>query len=161
MIYKASYRFTKILRVCKPKNSQYGLSKYEFAIVLVIFGILAALLLDRLIALEHETERLEVSLTIRHIHVGLKLAIGEKIMRGQEADIAALLDRNPLEFLGEAQKVGAGGTAAWRYDPARRVLHYRPRQPAAFAGREELRWQYGGRRDELGRMVGLGLEPLP
>jgi len=139
---------------------QGGLGKFEFAIVLAIFGILATLLLNRLIAIEHETERLEVSLTIRHIHVGLKLAIGEKIIRGREEDIPALLEKSPLEFLGDAnEKVGAGETARWRYAPGDRLLSYRPRQPEAFGGREELRWRYAGHRDERGRMVGLGLVP--
>ncbi len=136
-----------------------GLGKLEFAVVLAVFGILAGALLNRLIAIEHETEQLEVALTIRHVHVGLKLAIGEKIMRGREAEIPALLDKNPLEFLGDT-KVDAGETAHWRFDRDQRLLTYQPRQPEAFDGRTELRWKFAGHRDELGRMVGLGLEPL-
>lgn len=143
---------------------QRGLGKLEFAVVLAIFGILAGALLSRLIAIEHETEQLEVALTIRHVHVGLKLAIGEKIMRGREAEIAALLDKNPLEFLGDTkeqvEKVGAGETVHWRFDHDQRLLTYRPRQPEAFDGRIELRWQFVGHRDELGRTVGLRLEAL-
>ncbi len=138
---------------------QRGFGKFEFAVVLVIFGILATLLLNRLIALEHETEQLEVSLTLRHIHVGLKLAIGEHIMRGEEARIPELLGENPLNFLG--QKVGSGGTAGhWAYQPNARILIYRPRQPEAFEGRKELHWRYVGHTDSLGRTVGLQLEPL-
>ena len=143
---------------------QAGLGKLEFAVVLAIFGILAGALLNRLLAIEHETEQLEVALTIRHIHIGLKLAIGEKIMRGREAEITALLDKNPLEFLGDtkeqAEKVGAGETAQWHFDPAQRLLVYRARQPEAFDGRTELHWKFTGHRDELGRMVGLRLEAL-
>ncbi len=166
---------------------QRGLSKFEFAVVLAIFGILATLLLDRLVALEHDTERLEVALTLRHIDIGLKLAIGERMMRGEEARIPELLDRNPLDFLGQQQvgagppqadtppvggsepglrarganKVGAGGTAdRWAYDPASRILGYRPRQPEAFEGNTRLEWRFIGHIDELGRNVGLRLEPL-
>lgn len=154
-------------------NPQRGIGKLEFAVVLVIFGILAGALVSRLIAIEHETEQLEVALTIRHINVGLKLAIGEKIMRGREPEIPALLEKNPLDFLGDTkeqvEKVGVtkgnplsgtGGMANWRFDPAQRLLIYHPRQPEAFEGRTELRWQFTGHRDELGRMVGLRLEPL-
>ncbi|MEW6165270.1 MAG: prepilin-type N-terminal cleavage/methylation domain-containing protein [Pseudomonadota bacterium] len=140
---------------------QRGLGLFEFAVVLVIFGILATILLDRLVALEHETERLEVDLTLRHIHIGLKLAIGERIMRGEENRIPELLDADPLDFL-DQQKVSVGGTAAgsWRYEPGRRILHYRPRQPEAFDGRDMLAWHFTGYRDELGRTVGLRLETL-
>lgn len=146
-----------------------SLAKFEYAIVLAIFGVLATLLLERLVALEHETEQLEVSLTIRHIHVGLKLAIGERIMRGEEAKIAALVDENPLNFLGDTQKVGLGagegqnigaGRTAWQYDPATRILSYQVRQPEAFDGRARLEWRFTGHVDTLGRNVGLRLEPL-
>jgi hypothetical protein len=144
----------------RPGRRQRGLSKLEFAVVLAIFGVLAHLLLGRLTVLEHETERLEVTLTLRHIDIGLKLAIGERLMRGQDSEIPALLDRNPLEFL-EAQKVGAGDTAgSWGYDGTGRILRYRPRQPEAFGGETALRWRFAGQRDELGRTVGLGLEPI-
>lgn len=142
-------------------SRQAGLGKFEFAVVLVIFGILATLLLNRLVALEWETERLEVSLTMRHIDIGLKLAIGERTMRGEEAKIPELLQRNPLDFLGQ-QKVGAGKTAAgsWHYASDTRILSYRPRQPEAFAGHDRLDWRFVGHTDELGRTVGLRLEPL-
>lgn len=141
---------------------QRGLSKFEFAVVLALLGILATLLLDRLIEVEREAERLEVALTLRHIDIGLKLAIGERLMRGGEGRIAALLDANPLDFLdGMKKKVGAGGTAGdWQYDPASRILVYWPRQPEAFAGRTQLAWRFTGHTDELGRTVGLRLEPL-
>lgn len=151
---------------------QAGLGKFEFAVVLAIFGVLAAILLDRLVALEQETERVSVDLTLRHIDVGIKLAIGERMMRGEEATIPALLDENPLNFLGQP-KVGAGGTAVagtaalagtapgnWDFEPGRRILSYRPRQPEAFAGRERLDWRYTGHTDEFGRMTGLRLEPV-
>lgn len=139
---------------------QRGLGKFEFAIVLAIFGILATLLLDRLVALEHDTERLEVSLTLRHIDIGLKLAIGERLMRGEEARIPELLQHNPLDFL-DQQKVGAGGTAShWQYEPSSRILGYMPRQPEAFAGQTRLEWRYTHHVDELGRTVGLRLERL-
>ncbi len=137
---------------------QAGLSKFEFAVVVAIFGVLAALLLDRLVALEREGERLEVALTVRHIHTGLKLAIAERMMRGEEHRIAELGDASPLDFLD--RKVGAGETARWRYDPASRTLSYRPRQPEAFEGRTMLAWRYAVRSDEHGRTLGLRLEPL-
>lgn len=138
---------------------QAGIGKLEFAVVLVIFGVLAHLLLERLVAVEHETERLAVDLTVRHVNLGLKLAIGEHIMRGEESRIPALLQRNPLEFLEQA-KVDSGNTApgSWTYDSANRLLSYRPRQPEAFGGRERLSWRYTGHVDERGRSVGLRLE---
>ncbi|MDO8959238.1 MAG: hypothetical protein Q7U85_05850 [Rhodocyclaceae bacterium] len=151
---------------------QTGFSKFEFAVVLAIFGVLATLLLDRLVALEQATERLEVELTVRHINTGIKLAVSERIMRGEEARIAKLVDANPLEFL--SPNVGAGemaqpdaanmGTAptlaGWHYATDSRTLSYRPRQREAFNGREHLAWRYISHTDERGRSAGLRLEPL-
>lgn len=139
---------------------QSGLGKFEFFVILVIFGVLAHFLLDRLVMLEHETEQLEVMLTVRNVNLGLKLAVGERIMRGEEARIPELLARNPLEFL-DQQKVGAGETAGgWQYDAGNRILSYRPRQPAAFAGQQELRWQFSASPAPDGRFVDLHLRPL-
>jgi hypothetical protein len=132
--------------------------------VLVIIGVLAHILLDRLTTLEQETERLEVELTVRHINTGIKLAVGERIMHGQESGIANLIDENPLSFLGQPAKVGAGETAStldsWHYEPDSRTLTYRPRQPESFGGRDLLRWRYTSHTDELERTVGLRLEAL-
>lgn len=144
-----------------------GFSKLEFLLVLSIVGILAAALLDRLVALERETERLEVDLTLRHIDLGLKLAVGECIMRGEEGRIAELAAKNPLEFLdagSNRESTAATGQppdlARWHYAPLKRELRYRVRQPAAFDGRSELYWRYQSSRDGLGRTVGLHLETL-
>jgi type II secretory pathway pseudopilin PulG len=141
---------------------QRGLSKFEFAVVVGLIGILAAVLLDRLNELEREAERLEVELALRNLRMGLRLAISEKVIRGEEAGIGALLDADPLEWLGAApSKVGAGETAPrWRYDPATHTLHYRPRQPVAFADRDELAWRLAPIRDGAGRTTGIGIEPL-
>jgi hypothetical protein len=143
-----------------------GFSKFEFAVVLVIFGVLASFLFNRLVALEHETERLEVDLTVRHINLGIKLAVGERIMRGEEPRINELLEENPMNFLGRAPpaKVGAGGTALmageWQFDSGDRILSYLPRQPEAFGDRTRLDWRFMGHTDARGRSVSLGLEPL-
>lgn len=144
-----------------------GFSKLEFLVVLCILGVVASALLSRLIAVEHETERLEVDLTLRHIDLGLKLAVGECIMRGEEARIAELAERNPLAFLdtgSNRESTAALGRqpdlARWHYYPDKRELTYRVRQPAAFEGRTELHWRFLASRDKLGRTVGLHLETL-
>lgn len=141
---------------------QRGLGKFEFAIVAALLGILAAVLLDRLIDLERQAEQLEVELALRNLRIGLKLAIGEKVIRGEEAHIGALLEADPLALMGIAtSKAVAGETAPpWRYDPASRMLIYHPRQPAAFDGREELCWRLVPLHDASGRTTGIAIETL-
>lgn len=129
---------------------QTGASKLEFSLVVTLVAILGGLLLNRLVALEAGTERLAVDLTVRNLRVGLALAKGERIMAGREDRLAELLDWNPAAFLGRPD-LGPG----WHYDPASRLLSYRPRQPEAFAGRSELHWRLtavvrpGGRIERL------------
>ena len=63
---------------------QSGANKFEFAIIVVIFSVLATALMARLNAIQEEAERTEVELIVRNIRVGIQLAIGERIMRGEE-----------------------------------------------------------------------------
>ena len=143
---------------------QQGLTSLEFAAVLAIFTILAAVLLGRLIAVEREAERLEVSLAVRSMRTGLKLAVGEFIMHGEEFRIAGLVHQNPLDFLGTPQKVGAGETASepgeWAFSPTTRVLSYQPRQPEAFTARDSLSWRLEATTDSANRTLDLRLTEL-
>lgn len=142
-----------------------GASKFEFAIVIAVFGVLAAILMARLTAIQAEAERTEVELTIRNIRVGIQLAIGERIMRGEEDRIAEVAQASPIDFLGhrprgfsDARRAEAAGQ--WAYDPVRRELSYLPRLPGAFADAEELRWRYVARLDPDGKTVGASLVGL-
>jgi hypothetical protein len=136
------------------RNTERGGSKFEFAVVVAIIGILGGLLMNRLTEIELAAERLQVDLSIRNMRVGLSLAIGERLMRGEEDRLAELLERNPIDFLGSS-----GKAEGWRYDTASRLLVYRPRQPEAFGGRTELGWRVTAVSRSGGRVTGLNLAP--
>lgn len=134
----------------------------EFAVTVAIFGVLATLLLARLNAIEAEAERTEVNLTVRNIRVGIQLAIGERIMRGEEFRIIEVAQASPVDFLGHRPRGFSEGRTAeesgqWAYDPIRRELSYVPRMPEAFSGAKGLRWHYVARLDSSGRTVGASL----
>ncbi|KAF0163012.1 MAG: Uncharacterized protein FD157_3530 [Rhodocyclaceae bacterium] len=144
---------------------QRGASKFEFAVTVAIFGVLATALLVRLNAIQAETERTEVNLTVRNIRVGIQLAIGERIMRGEEERIIEVAQASPIDFLGHRPRGFSDGRTAevsgqWAYDPVRRELSYLPRLPEAFPGATELRWRYVARFDSSGRTVGASLVGL-
>ena len=144
---------------------QHGASKFEFAVTVAIFGVLAVALLVRLNAIQVEAERTEVNLTVRNIRVGIQLAIGERIMRGEEGRINEVAEANPIDFLGHRpREFNEGRTAEssgeWAYDPVGRELSYVPRLPEAFANARELRWRYVARLDSTGRTVGASLVGL-
>ena len=141
---------------------QHGASKFEFAVTVAIFGVFGSILLARLNAIQAEAERTEVDLTIRNIRVGIQLAIGERIMRGEEFRILEVAEASPVDFLGHRPRgFNQGRTAEasgqWAYDPIGRQLSYMPRLPEAFAGAGELRWRYVAHVDASGRTVGASL----
>ncbi len=147
-------------------NRQRGVSKFEFALTVAIFGVLAAVLMQRLSAIQSAAERTEVDLTVRNIRVGIQLAIGEHIMRGEEQRIGEVAQASPVDFLGHRPRgfnaiaTEPEASGEWAYDRLRRELAYRPRQPQAFGGAEELRWRYVARIDPSGRTVGASLVAL-
>lgn len=144
---------------------QRGANKFEFAVIVVIFGILATILLVRLHGIEVEAERTEVDLTVRNIRVGIQLAIGERIMRGEEDRIVEVAQGSPIDFLGHRPRGFTDDKAAetsgqWAYNPVVRELIYLPRLPQAFDGAAELRWRYVARVDSSGKAVGASLIPM-
>ncbi|MBI5897675.1 MAG: hypothetical protein HZB40_00420 [Rhodocyclales bacterium] len=142
-----------------------GTSKLQFAIVASVFGLLAAILLLRLEAMEAEAERTAMDMVLRNIRVGLQLAVGERIIQGEEHRIADILASNPLNYLARHPPAadGHGSTPAmgeWTYDKGSRELRYHPRQPRAFDDAIRLRWRLVPRIDSAGRTVGVALEEV-
>ncbi|MDP2794192.1 MAG: hypothetical protein Q8O25_08965 [Sulfurisoma sp.] len=142
---------------------QRGVNKFEFAIVVSIFGVLAFVFLARMERVQGDAERTEVQLTIRHMRVGMQLAVGELIMHGEEHRMAELAAINPVRFL-EKKPPGYEGEATspsrrggWVFDPLRKEIAYRPRLPQAFDGRDELRWRYQSVAFAADRLGGLRL----
>lgn len=156
-----------MIRSLRGESKQNGVGKFEFLLLVAVIGLFASSLQDRLVAIERDAERTEVSLTIRNIQVGLRLAVGERLMRGQEDRLVELLDANPVSFLGrlprgyaEELSGSADSTGTWHFDRATRILAYRPRLPEAFDGQTELRWKMASQGTIGGRIAGIRLESL-
>lgn len=144
---------------------QRGASKFEFALVVAILGVLATVLMARLNTIQIEAERTAVDLTLRNIRIGIQLAIGERIMHGQEDRIDEVAQASPVDFLGHRPRDFNAGrvpevAGQWAYDPGRRELAYLPRLPGAFSGATKLRWSYVARVDTSGRTIGASLVGL-
>lgn len=142
-----------------------GTSKLQFAVAVCIFGLLAAIVLVRLEIVEAEAERTAVDLVLRNVRVGMQLAVGERIIQGEEHRIADILTANPLDFLAQRPPVGdAPGLppvmGAWTYDHRSHELRYHPRQARAFDDGKKLRWRLVPRIDSAGRTVGVALDEV-
>ncbi len=138
-------------------RKQRGRGRIGLAVIVVLAGALAYAVSEA----QAEMELAQVDITIRNIRSGLQIAIGERLMRGDDKQVAALLTANPLEFLGQLPAGYVGqtpipdGAGSWRFDSASRLLEYRPRHPRIFGGREELHWRLQA--TGAGRPVGLRL----
>ena len=144
---------------------QRGATRLEFAITVATFGVLGALLLQRVALVEEDTERTEVDVTIRNIRTAIQLAIGERIMRGEQDRLAEVAAARPVDLLGKHPRgyvAAPAATAAgeWAYDPQRRELSYQPRQPRAFGEAGKLRWRFVASTDAAGKVFGASLVRL-
>jgi hypothetical protein len=134
-------------------------------------GLLAIIALAAALALVlNETqatmEEAQVDIIVRNMRTGLQVAIGERLIRGEDNRLGELLTANPIRFLNHAPEgyIGestlADGSGSWRFDPEKRVLEYRPRHRGAFGGQEALRWRLQAAGTPAGRTVGLRLEAM-
>ena len=129
------------------------LSRFEWTVIVAVIGVALA----SMAATEAQSERLAVTLTIRNIRTGLRLAVAEKLMHGEEDRMAELLDKNPLDFI-EQPVDGSNNTwGDWRYDARHHELIYRPLITLAFDDGTALRWRIEASPEPGGRMNGVRL----
>lgn len=126
-------------------------ARFELAVIAAIALVAGIVFL----AVEAQSERLAMTLAIRNMRSGLRLAVAERLMRGEDAQIARIAAANPLDFLGPRE--GGAPDARWQFDAGRGELVYRPRIRAAFGGSDELRWRIDATPAANGRIVGLRL----
>ena len=146
-----------------------GRSKLELSISVVIITFVAIVGLNRFAYVEEFSEMTVVEATVRNVRSGLRYAMAEKVIQGEEIRIAEFLGTNPVEWLtvppagyvGELpQAPGALGRGTWAFDRASRELVYRPRLALHLtveAAEPVLRWRIEptGGRDLAGRMGGV------
>ena len=144
------------------RRRQRGINRIDFAVIVALVAALGYGLNEALATLEEA----RVDIVVRNMRSGLQVAIGERLMRGQDNRLGELLAANPLKFLAELPEAYVGETArqdgagTWRFDPESRSVEYRPRHPGAFEGRRELRWRVLAVGTAAGRPVGLRLEAI-
>ncbi|HUY03858.1 MAG TPA: hypothetical protein VMV33_11275 [Rhodocyclaceae bacterium] len=113
-----------------------GYSKLEFLVAVAVIAILALTALVRLQEIEEISEKTVIDTTLRNIDSGLRQAMAEDIIHGQEGRIALLIGANPVRYLaqppagylGEYQQAPVPvPSGAWFFDSTRRELCYRPK----------------------------------
>lgn len=113
---------------------QRGASLLEFAIVVIVLGILIGLLLQRLWYYQGEAEQAALKMTVANIRSALEIKAAQAKLPGSSVDLTLLAEDNPLHWLkdkpanyvGElysptAEDIGKGN---WCFDRTDKSLIY-------------------------------------
>jgi general secretion pathway protein G len=113
---------------------QRGASLLEFAVAVVVVGILMGLLLQRLWYYQGEAEQAALQMTVASVRTALEIKAAQAKLPGRSTDLTFLTEENPLDLLkakpanyaGELfspsnEDVGAGN---WCFDRTDKSLIY-------------------------------------
>ncbi|MES2017247.1 MAG: type II secretion system protein [Pseudomonadota bacterium] len=131
---------------------QRGFSLFELAIVVSIIGILAAVLLSRLVLYQAQAERVAMETVVGTLRSALTMKAGQLVAKGQAQDLSKLLTINPMDllaqkpanYLGEyyspqIDKISPGN---WFFNRKQLLLVYIARTGATFQGTEPHQFVY-------------------
>ncbi len=117
-----------------------GFTLLELVIVIVIIGVLAGFLLDRVLPLVGQAERVAFQQVRAQVQSALLLEAAERIARGESASLGELAGTNPMSllllppgnYLGERShpRISDLPRAAWYFDSRDSRLVYRPGRQA-------------------------------
>lgn len=132
----------------EPRTLGYYAASHWFqaAVVFLMLGALALILLKALNEVEGQAERQAVELTLRNMRTGMQFAMAEVLMRPRESEIAAWVGSNPMRWL-EFPPDGYRGECApqerrnlpegtWCFESDSRELVYRPRDTKKLRSRD-------------------------
>lgn len=114
-----------------------GLTSLEFAIVLVVLGVSAYVLLRGLMFLEGESERVAFDDNRTALERALSYELMSRGTHGETQNPASLaqqdpfqwLERKPLSWDGDYPAAGHGKPGAWYWDGRRAQVVYVPKNP--------------------------------
>lgn len=107
-----------------------GASLFEFAIAIIIIGVLATVLLNRLGYYKEMLEKAAMDSTLRNIKTGLQVQLAELIVTNRQALADRLEYEDPVKWLDEKPSNYGGiyrtppSTGTWYFDPAAHELVY-------------------------------------
>jgi hypothetical protein len=120
-------------------------SHLESALYVIIVGVLATLLLQRLLQLSEVAEKTAMEATVARLQSALYVRAAKAVLEGKP--LRAWEDRNPLElaraelpnYLGEFDKpdLATLEPGNWLYDRGRHELVYLVRRARSFSGGED------------------------
>lgn len=78
---------------------QRGASLLEFAVAVLVVGVLSGLLLQRIWYYQGEAERVAVQMTVANVRTALEIKVAQAKLPGSSTDLTLLTEENPLDLL--------------------------------------------------------------
>jgi len=123
--------------ILSQRGAQRGLTRFELAVSVAIFGVLGGIFLVVALYYEEWGEKTEVELTVLNIRAGIRYQIADRMIHGNVNELATMNAGNPVKWLAQppAGYIGELRAAApdsvakgrWYFDVEQRELRYRPR----------------------------------
>jgi general secretion pathway protein G len=120
-----------------------GFTRLEFAVVAAVFGLLVAVLVERVLVYDEQAERVAVQQLVGNLRAALQVRAAGLAAAPGGAGLAALERENPIGFLSEKPSNYLGEYYApdleelpdgsWVYDRAQHSLIYLPRSHKSFS----------------------------
>ena len=153
-----------------------GFSLLESVVTLVLIGVCAGLLLERLAYYQEAAEKAVMELEVNKLKLALQVHIGDLIARNQPVDYVRIarenpmlwLDRPPVGYRGEFARDAAADLpkGSWYFNRSSAELVYLLNQDRNFRpksdGRSLVRWRVKTVRPTAaadGTVIGLQLAP--
>lgn len=126
----------------QARDREAGLTLVEFVVAVIVFGILAVVLLDRVRYYQEVAEKAVMEITIMNIRTGLRYRVAELMLHDRMGELADIERQNPVKwlatpppnYLGEMrdyniEEISPGN---WFFDTGRRMLVYRVNSGRSF-----------------------------
>ena len=137
-------------KLVTPK--QRGYSLLEFAVVMVVVGVLAAVLLNRMAYYQVQAERVSLQSTVANLRSTLQIRIEQAQLPGRSLDLTMLAEENPFTWLNSKpvnyageyyspsdQQIGGGN---WCFDRRDKSIVYLLNNRGTFFGVKPMRLKF-------------------
>jgi type II secretory pathway pseudopilin PulG len=115
-------------------QKQRGASLLEFALTIVIVGILATVLLQRLLHYQREASEAAMRMTVANVRTALEIKVAHGKLPGGMMDLTMLAEQNPFDWLKDKPVNYAGeyfspsdediGEGNWYFDRSDKSVTY-------------------------------------
>lgn len=154
-----------------PKQRGYTL--LEFAVVVVVVGVLAAVLLDRMAYYQVQAERVSLQTTVANLRSTLQIRVEQAKLPGGSIDLTMLAEENPFNWLKSKPVNYAGeyyspsdaqiGAGNWCFDRSDKSVVYLLNNSETFSRPKTMRLKFKVKLLHLlntSGAVGTGADPV-